>query len=155
MREILANVHEYGTRGYGSGLNGTAGASGSRVNGEAPGRRTDDQREAKLRDDILGKSRANGDAQPANPDDGPPKLTDRGNAIRLARKHGDDLRHVFPWKTWLTWDGLRWRTDDSGAVTLRTKRMIAAMARDAIREMYEIAKAMEEMADDDGNSDEA
>ena len=36
------------------------------------------------------------------------KLTDFGNAERLAAKFGADLRYVKPWKAWLYWDDRRW-----------------------------------------------
>lgn len=44
-------------------------------------------------------------------------LTDLGNAFRLVRKHGDDLRHVTGWG-WLAWDGMRWQRDAKPAYNL-------------------------------------
>ncbi len=35
-------------------------------------------------------------------------LTDAGNAERLAKMHGQDLRYLPARKGWLTWDGRRW-----------------------------------------------
>lgn len=40
--------------------------------------------------------------------------TDSGNARRLIRDHGDDLKFCFPWKSWVVWDGKRWKVDDTG-----------------------------------------
>lgn len=57
--------------------------------------------------------------------------TDVGNAERLARSHGADLRWVEAWGTWLAWDGRRWSRDDTGEVVRRavdTVRQIGAEA---------------------------
>lgn len=58
-------------------------------------------------------------------------LTDVGNAQRLVREHGADLRRV-PGLGWHVWDGRRWRRDDNGEVERRAKgtarRMIAQAA---------------------------
>ena len=62
---------------------------------------------------------------------GPLPCTDVGNAERLARAHGGDLRWVAAWDTWLVWDGKRWVRDDTGAVVRRavdTVRQIGAEA---------------------------
>src|SRR5262245_56780624 len=48
-------------------------------------------------------------------------LTDLGNARRLVRRHGKDLRYCLAWGKWLSWDGRRWRIDDSGEVMRRAK----------------------------------
>lgn len=58
----------------------------------------------------------------------PPRLTDVGNGRRLARRHGDDLRYCSAWRQWLTWDGRRWATDETGAVE--------RLAKGVVREMY-------------------
>lgn len=50
--------------------------------------------------------------------------TDLGNATRLAKDHGRDLRHVHPWRKWLVWDARRWRIDASATVTLLLKQTI-------------------------------
>lgn len=42
--------------------------------------------------------------------------TDLGNAERLVADHGDDLRWVPDWKTWLVWNGRYWERDTNGAV---------------------------------------
>ncbi|HET6753776.1 MAG TPA: phage/plasmid primase, P4 family [Jiangellaceae bacterium] len=39
---------------------------------------------------------------------------DLANGRRLADAHGDRLRYVVPWSTWLCWDGTRWAPDDTG-----------------------------------------
>lgn len=48
-------------------------------------------------------------------------LTDLGNARRLVAHHGDDLRFVPAWRTWLVWDGRRWAPDETGDVMRRAK----------------------------------
>src|ERR1700682_3479160 len=42
---------------------------------------------------------------------------DEGNAFRLIRIHGDDIRYCDGFKKWLVWDETRWRIDDIGEVT--------------------------------------
>ena len=58
----------------------------------------------------------------------PPHLTDSGNAQRLARLHGKDLRYCHEWGKWLTWDGQRWAIDNTGEVMRR--------AKDTVRRIY-------------------
>jgi primase-polymerase (primpol)-like protein len=73
-------------------------------------------------------------------------LTDRGNAMRLVKQHGADLRHSHPWKKWLLWDNRRWRADDTAGVTLRFKHMIVTEFDRAQRVINEVRKQMEESA---------
>lgn len=47
--------------------------------------------------------------------------TDQGNGERLVARHGKDLRYCYTWKTWLVWDGRRWKCDDTGEVERRAK----------------------------------
>jgi putative DNA primase/helicase len=56
-----------------------------------------------------------------------PHLTDTGNALRLVRDHGLDLRHCHPWRKWLAWDGRRWRLDDSGEAVRRAKATVKGL----------------------------
>lgn len=58
-------------------------------------------------------------------------LTDTGNAERLAREHGADLRFCHPWKLWLVWDGQRWAPDETGAVRQRAKHSVARLYLEA------------------------
>jgi putative DNA primase/helicase len=64
-----------------------------------------------------------------------PNLTDRGNAIRLAREHGEDLRHCWPWRKWLVWDCRRWRVDDTGEPARRAKEVVVKLYRWAVGEL--------------------
>src|SRR3712207_4709452 len=59
------------------------------------------------------------------------RLTDYGNAERLIDQHGRDLRYCHEWKSWLVWDGKRWRRDATAEVVRRAKRTIRAMYREA------------------------
>ncbi|MBK7949133.1 MAG: hypothetical protein IPK00_10425 [Deltaproteobacteria bacterium] len=49
------------------------------------------------------------------------KGTDLGNARRLVRLHGEDLRYVRAFKKWFWWDGQVWRTDETGEVDRRAR----------------------------------
>ena len=71
---------------------------------------------------------------PAGEAEEPPaveRTTDLGNARRLVRRHGQDLRYVHTWGQWLVWDGRRWVRDETGAVQRR--------ARETVRAIYEEA----------------
>ena len=56
----------------------------------------------------------------------PIRLTDLGNAERLVRDHGADLRYA-PTVGWLHWDGRRWAVDIDGEPLRRAKRTVRAM----------------------------
>jgi len=60
-------------------------------------------------------------------------LTDSGNAERFVAKFGEEIRHCYPWKKWLVWDGKRFRRDDAGRVIGLSK----AVAR-SIREEVDL-----------------
>ncbi len=57
--------------------------------------------------------------------------TDFGNAERLVKCHGDDLRYCHAWGAWLVWDGRVWRKDASDEVMRRAKRTVRAMYAEA------------------------
>lgn len=56
--------------------------------------------------------------------------TDMGNARRLVARHGQDMRYVTTWKSWLVWDGTRWRMDDTQEAVRRAKDTVKAMWRE-------------------------
>lgn len=58
-------------------------------------------------------------------------LTDLGNAERLRDQHGQDIRYVTSWRTWIIWDGSRWAID----MTDRIRTMAAATVRGIYREV--------------------
>jgi len=54
--------------------------------------------------------------------------TGTGNAERLVAIFGDRIRYCVEWKTWLIWDGTRWKPDRS--------REIQRLAKYTIRMFY-------------------
>jgi putative DNA primase/helicase len=62
--------------------------------------------------------------------------TDLGNARRLVRRHGDQLRHVEG-LGWLVWDGRRWATDRTGEVMRRAKATAVGILAEALLEVDE------------------
>jgi putative DNA primase/helicase len=66
-------------------------------------------------------------------------LTDAGNAQRLARLHGRDIRYCHLFEKWYTFDGARWRLDDTGAVVAMGKSVAVEMLAEANRQMEELA----------------
>jgi putative DNA primase/helicase len=52
--------------------------------------------------------------------------TDYGNAERLVREHGADLRYTTAWG-WMVWDGARWKRDETGETMRRAKATIRGM----------------------------
>ena len=66
------------------------------------------------------------------PDNLPTNRTDVGNARRLARRHGGDVRYVS--RNWYVWDGTRYALDETGEIDRRAKdtaRSILAEAAQA------------------------
>ena len=53
--------------------------------------------------------------------------TDLGNAHRLVKRHGRDIRYCFPWRCWLVWDGRRWGRDETGAVYHKAKETVQSI----------------------------
>ncbi len=61
-------------------------------------------------------------------------LTDYGNAQRLTRGHGVDLRYSHAWGAWLTWDGRRWQRDATNEAMRRAKATVRAIYEEAANE---------------------
>lgn len=80
-------------------------------------------------------------------------LTDLGNAKRLVARHGLDLRYCHPWKEWLTWDGRRWRRDDSGEAMRRAKLTLRQVRKAALEALKQSEESLEQMPDDSGRKD--
>lgn len=57
--------------------------------------------------------------------------TDTGNAERLVRGHGDDLRHVYAWKSWMVWNGKRWEKDEGALVMERATQTVRSIHGEA------------------------
>ena len=66
------------------------------------------------------------------PKDDAPHLTDLGNAERLVRLHGDRIRYVGEWGTWLVWDGTRWAKDRTGEVERLAQDAVLSMHTEAL-----------------------
>ena len=60
-----------------------------------------------------------------------PGLTDLGNAKRLVRGFGSDLRFVASWKRWLYFTGKRWEVDDTGRVMRLAEQSVATIFAEA------------------------
>ncbi len=70
----------------------------------------------------IGKYPAANQARPRTNVDTATLTTDVGNAARLVKQHGKDLRYCAAWGRWLPWDGVRWRADANLEVMRRAKR---------------------------------
>jgi putative DNA primase/helicase len=63
-----------------------------------------------------------------------PHLTDLGNAQRLVKRHGADLKFCHEQKKWLVWDGTRWAVDSNGEVERRAKHTVISIYAEAAEE---------------------
>jgi len=63
------------------------------------------------------------------------KFTELGNAQRIAAKHGHVLRYVRSWRSWLAWDGTRWKRDELGVEVVVSKDIV----RDLYADLAELA----------------
>lgn len=63
----------------------------------------------------------------------PERLTDLGNAQRLVRLYGDDIRFVPEWGKWLVWRDAHWRLDKDGEIQRLAKATTEAMFEEAGR----------------------
>jgi len=59
------------------------------------------------------------------------RFTDLGNARRLVRMAGDDLRYVSAWGEWLVWADTHWQRDQTGEVERRAKHVVESLYLDA------------------------
>ena len=64
------------------------------------------------------------------------KLTEGGNADRMALLFGDDLAYCDKWKQWFIWDGKRWRLDET--------RKILRVGREVTRQLYLAAEHLDD-----------
>lgn len=71
-----------------------------------------------------------GDVVELHPAPGDYRCSDLGNARRLVRLHGRDLRWCQP-LDWLVWDGARWRRDDSLEVVRLAEDTVASIRQEA------------------------
>jgi putative DNA primase/helicase len=68
-------------------------------------------------------------------------LTDLGNSERFVQQHGEIVRYVYAWKTWLLWDRRRWARDPGDGVARLMKQTVKAFYRDIA-----VARTAEERA---------
>jgi putative DNA primase/helicase len=80
-----------------------------------------------------------------------PHHTDVGNAQRLIRRHGRDLRYCSPWGKWLHYDGGVWVDDAAQRVQGLAKETVLALFGDATRRVMEIGHQLKQLAGDDGD----
>jgi putative DNA primase/helicase len=83
--------------------------------------------------DLFPGSEKNGSSPPVKRERPVENLTDLGNARRLVAQHGRDLHYCYPWRSWLAWDGRRWRRDDFGEVERRAKLTVGSIYGEAER----------------------
>lgn len=71
------------------------------------------------------------EAKTDNPDNDPLALTDMGNAQRLVRLYGENIKYCFVWKKWLVWDHKKWTSDDLGIVAQYAERTAKSIFQEA------------------------
>jgi len=59
------------------------------------------------------------------------ELTELGNARRLIRLFGANLRYVYAFKTWFVFDGTHWRQDDGAAIQQYAQATIETLFNEA------------------------
>jgi P4 family phage/plasmid primase-like protien len=60
-------------------------------------------------------------------------LTDMGNAERLFALYGDGIGYCSSSGTWMSWDGKRWATDNTGTVIELAKKAVRSIYEEAAR----------------------
>ena len=65
--------------------------------------------------------------------------TDAGNSERLIAEHGQNVRYVESWETWIAWKGSRWEVD---------KGYLYRMVELVARKMYDEAETLKVRIDD-------
>ena len=68
-------------------------------------------------------------------------LSEMGNARRFVDANRDRFRYVRPWKTWLAWDGQRWKRDTTGEAERSAKETVAGIYADSARVAQRAADA--------------
>jgi P4 family phage/plasmid primase-like protien len=63
----------------------------------------------------------------------PINRTDLGNARRLVKRYGKNIRYCPKWGSWLCWDGKRWREDETGAIYRLAKRTVRSIGAEAAK----------------------
>jgi putative DNA primase/helicase len=63
--------------------------------------------------------------------EGPPRLTEWGNARRIVAAHGHRIRYCYPKSLWLAWDGVRWAADETGDIWRIAKQLPRQILKEA------------------------
>jgi putative DNA primase/helicase len=66
-------------------------------------------------------------------------LTDLGNARRLVKDNGRDIRYCHPLQCWYVWDGRRWREDDTAEAVRRVKETQGRLFRETAEQIKGLA----------------
>lgn len=61
-------------------------------------------------------------------------LTDLGNAERMVRLFGENIRYVGAWKKWLIWGGQRWQVDETEQIVRYAQLTARAIYKEASSE---------------------
>src|SRR5262249_26114384 len=72
------------------------------------------------------------------------RTTDRGNGLRLVERYQEAIRYCHPWKSWLLWDGTRWKPGCTAAAMRLAKQTITYYIQKTLKEMSAITKAIQE-----------
>src|SRR4051812_11678098 len=59
--------------------------------------------------------------------------SDLGNARRMVRRHGENIRYVHDWKAWIVWEDGHWRRDNDAAVMRMAKATVEKMFEEALQ----------------------
>jgi putative DNA primase/helicase len=62
------------------------------------------------------------------------KETDLGNARRLVKRHGQNLKYVPAWKKWFIWRDDHWLADEYGSIDELAKETIESIHADALQD---------------------
>lgn len=89
--------------------------------------------EAMARDPLQAEKQARRATEPV----GERPLSELGNAERLARRHGHDIRWCGPRKFWLTWTGTHWAEDRTGEITRRAADTVRHLGEEAAHEPHD------------------
>src|SRR5262249_841620 len=69
---------------------------------------------------------------------------DIGNARRVAKRHGEDIRYCHLWKRWLMWDGRCWKEDNNGQVVQFVKETQANLYQQTGRQIEKFGPASDD-----------
>ena len=68
--------------------------------------------------------------------------TDTGNAVRLIKLFGEDIRYVYEFKKWIHWNGSRWLFDEDGYMYRLAKKTARSIGAEAANETDENRRRM-------------